>query len=174
MQECSLQVDDEAWSGRETIKLHTGKMVNFNLGLKHWNSYIPGSISAPSIDPKGIHTPDSFYSEDSEPINLYNLLVTGQAAEFKFESIFESLPVSWQSFFKCSRRQFWFECNINCQALGAELRLAVTASLYRLALQNVLLLLQYWLILKVKTSILCNLWTVTTVFSWSEMDYQLF
>ena len=50
------------------------------------------------------------------------LQLVGQAAEFKFESKFEPLPVIWQSLQSLFQKLIeGLEGQINCQALGAAL-----------------------------------------------------
>ena len=57
-------------------------------------------------------------SEAKKPLQL-----VGQAAEFKFESKFEALPVVWQSLRRLFQKVIeGLEGKINGQALGAALR----------------------------------------------------
>ena len=63
-------------------------------------------------------------SEAIKPLQL-----VGQAAEFKFESKFEPLPVIWQSLQRLFQKVIeGLEGKINGQALGAALRLCLRGS----------------------------------------------
>ena len=63
-------------------------------------------------------------SEAIKPLQL-----VGQAAEFKFESKFEPLPVIWQSLRRLFQKVIeGLEGKINGQALGAALRLCLRGS----------------------------------------------
>ena len=72
----------------------------------------------------------------SEEIKLLQLV--GQAAEFKFESKFEPLPVIWQSLRRLFQKVIeGLEGKINGQALGATLRLCLRGSDGRAKTQGV-------------------------------------
>ena len=77
------------------------------------------SISAFLTDLKRIQTPRSLFwdFEADKPLQP-----VGQAAEFKFESKFEPLPVIWQSLPKAAIEAWGLEGKIDGQALGAALR----------------------------------------------------
>ena len=68
-----------------------------------------------------LHTVYAVISEAIKPLQL-----VGQAAEFKFESKFEPLPVIWQSLQRLFQKVIeGLEGKINCQALGAALLLCL-------------------------------------------------
>ena len=79
-----------------------------------------GSNLASVTDLKRIelHTVYSVISEATKPLQL-----VGQAAEFRFESKFEPLPVIWQSLQRLFQKVIKaLEGKINGQALGAAIR----------------------------------------------------
>ena len=66
------------------------------------------------------------------------LQLVGQAAEFKFESKFEPLPVIWQSLQRLFQKVIeGLEGKINCQALGAALLLYLRKQDWRAQAQGV-------------------------------------
>ena len=72
-------------------------------------------------------------SEATKPLQL-----VGQAAEFKFESKFEPLPVIWQSLRRLLQKVIeGLEGKINGQALGATLQLCLSGSDGRAQTQGV-------------------------------------
>ena len=72
-------------------------------------------------------------SEQTKPLQPI-----GQAAEFKFESKFEPLPVIWQSLRRLFQKTIEsFDCKINGQALGAALRHSLGGSDMPLQTQGV-------------------------------------
>ena len=72
-------------------------------------------------------------SEATKPLQL-----VGQAAQFKFESKFEALPVIWQSLRRLFQKEIeGFEGKINGQALGAALQLCLRGSDGRAQTQGV-------------------------------------
>ena len=78
-----------------------------------------GSNSASVTDLKEfkLHTVYAVISEAIKPLQL-----VGQAAEFKFESKFEPLPVIWQSLWRLFQKVIkGLEGKINGQAHGAAL-----------------------------------------------------
>ena len=88
-----------------------------------------GSNSASVTDLKEfkLHTVYAVISEAIKPLQL-----VGQAAEFKFESKFESLQVIWQSVRRLFQKVIeGLEGEINGQALRAALRLCLRGSDWR-------------------------------------------
>ena len=83
---------------RELREIKIKGLVSIQLsggsGLDLTNHEVLSSISASSTDLKRIQTPHSLF-RDLEQIKPFQLV--GQAAEFKFESKIEPLPVIWQS-----------------------------------------------------------------------------
>ena len=80
-----------------------------------------------------LHTVYAVILEAIKPLQL-----VGQAAEFKFESKFEPLPVIWQSLQRLFQKAIkGLEGKINCQALGAALLLCLRGSDGRAQTQGV-------------------------------------
>ena len=93
------------------------------LGMSLRKVTLLGSNVASVTDLKRIETPHSFVviSEAMKPLQL-----VGQAAEFKFESLFELQQVIWQSLQRLFQKAIeGLEGKINCQALGAALLLCL-------------------------------------------------
>ena len=85
-----------------------------------WRCGLTRTLRAPSCTLRNQNRSSRFQLKQTEVIK--SLQLVGQAAEFKFESKFEPLPVIWQFLRRLFQTEIeGFGGNINGQALGAAL-----------------------------------------------------
>ena len=90
-------------------------------------------VSVTDLKELKLHTVYAVISEAIKPLQL-----VGQAAEFKFESKFEPLPVIWQSLQRLFQKVIkGLEGKINSKALGAALLLCLRVSDWQAQTQGI-------------------------------------